>query len=379
MTKSKKDEIIVSFPRMGNACIPMKAMFEGMGAKVLLPPKNNKETLSIGVRNSVETICLPYKLNLGNYIQALENGANVLVMMSAPGTCRLGTYAPMAEAKLKELGYEFKMIMFDIYKGKLIEIGNKFASASDTSPSLITVIKAIRLGIKKFEALDTIERKLLYSRPREYNRGESEIIYNKGITKIDRAKNLEDLDLAINSTLKEFQELDIDRNKEVLKIYLTGEFYVLLDPFSNMEIEKELGYLGVEVERQVMLSHWTNSVLMPKFMQEEVSHRDRAFDISQDYIKRIIGGDCVESVGDTIYASKNNIDGVVHLGPFNCLPEIMSQNILPQVSKNEDIPVLSLILDELTGRAGFVTRLEAFVDLICRRKRSKRPIPITAG
>ena len=50
-------------------------------------------------------------------------------------------------------------------------------------------------------------------------------------------------------------------------------------------------------------------------------------------------------------------------------PEIMSQNIFPAMRENCDIPILPLIMDEQTGKAGYLTRLEAFVDLMRRRKR----------
>jgi predicted nucleotide-binding protein (sugar kinase/HSP70/actin superfamily) len=50
------------------------------------------------------------------------------------------------------------------------------------------------------------------------------------------------------------------------------------------------------------------------------------------------------------------------------MPEIVAQNILPKVSKQEDIPVLELVLDEQTGKAGNITRIEAFIDLVKRRK-----------
>ena len=36
-----------------------------------------------------------------------------------------------------------------------------------------------------------------------------------------------------------------------------------------------------------------------------------------------------------------------------------------------EIPILPLILDEQTGRAGYITRIEAFVDLMRRKKRRK--------
>ena len=51
--------------------------------------------------------------------------------------------------------------------------------------------------------------------------------------------------------------------------------------------------------------------------------------------------------------------------------EIVAQNILPKVSKKEDIPVLELVIDEQTGKLGNITRIEAFVDLIKRRKMRK--------
>lgn len=360
----------VSFPQMGNVFIPVSAMLRTMGADVVLPAENNTETLSLGARNSAETVCLPYKLNLGNYIQALESGANVLIMFQAPGTCRLGNYALMAEAKLKELGYDFEMVIFDMYKGKLMEVGKKFMHAMGGS-TLTKTIYGLRLGFNKFAALDEIEKKLFYYRPREKTQGNAERVYKFARKAIDAAATSAEVKKVVNQALERFSSIQIDPNKEILKVYLTGEFFVLLDPFTNMDVEKELGLLGVEVERQIMLSDWTNNILIPKFLQKKLSHRERAVKVAGKYMTRAVGGDCLESIGDAIYASMENIDGVVHIGPFNCNPEVVSQCILPHVSKNEDIPVISLIMDEQTGKAGFITRLEAFVDLIRRRKMSK--------
>ncbi|MEI7474204.1 MAG: CoA protein activase [bacterium] len=370
MSKNTKEkERVVSFPRMGNAHIPVVAMFQTMGAKIQLSDPNNRETLSIGTRHSVETVCLPYKLNLGNYIQAIESGANTLIMFEAPGSCRLGNYAALADAKLKELGYDCEMVVFNLYKGKISEIIKKFSYATGCK-SFIKAIKGFRLGHSKFDAMDTVERALFHYRPREIKQGDSEKVYKRALKEIENANRVRTVKQATEKALKAFQQIPIDKDREIIKVYLTGEFFVLLDPFTNMEIEKELGYLGVEVERQVMLSDWTNNILLPKWLHKKESHRQKAMRYSGTYMTRAIGGDCVESIGDTVHASRIGIDGVVHIGPFNCNPEVVSQNILPHVSKNESIPVISLSMDEQTGRAGLVTRLEAFVDLIRRRKRS---------
>ncbi len=366
----KTEENIIAFPQMGNLRIPVAAALKAMGANLLLPPDNNKKALSLGTRYSTETACLPYKLNLGNYIQALENGANVLLMFSAPGTCRLGNYAKMAEAKLKELGYDFEMIIFDMYKGKFIEIVKKFSEATGNK-SLSNALRGIKLGLAKFDALDTIERKLFYTRPREIDSGKAEKTYLLGRDAIDEAETTQEVrDIVIN-TMNKYASIEINNSKEILKVYFTGEFFVLLDPFTNMEIEKELGLLGVEVDRQIMLSDWTNQTLIPKWLKKVETHRERAVRTAKKYLTRSVGGECIESIGDTVYAAQNNIDGVIHAGPFNCIPEIVSQCILPNISQKENIPVISLLMDEHTGKAGMITRIEAFVDLIRRQKHEK--------
>lgn len=367
---NKPRDIRVTFPQMGNLSIPVAAMLRTMGANIVLPPQNNKETLTLGTRHSVETVCLPYKLILGNFMQALESGANTILMFQAPGTCRLGNYAGNIEAKLKELGYDFDMVIFDLYKGKLKEISSKFSVVCPNS-NILKTIKGLRLGFAKFDALDVIEKGLFYLRPRELEKGTAEKIYIKGRREIHKATTIKATKEAVKICLKQMNAIPFDKDKEVLQVHITGEFYVLLDPFTNMEIERELGNLGCEIERQVMLSDWTNNALLPKFMCRKMSHRDRSvyYAGENNYMLRAIGGDCIESIGDAVFASRQNVDGVVHLGPFNCTPEIVSQSILPHVSQNEDIPVLSLIMDEHTGKAGTLTRLEAFVDLISRKKR----------
>ena len=53
------------------------------------------------------------------------------------------------------------------------------------------------------------------------------------------------------------------------------------------------------------------------------------------------------------------------------MPEIVAESILPAVERDFDIPVLTLIIDEMTGEAGYFTRVEAFIDLLYRRREQK--------
>ena len=75
-------------------------------------------------------------------------------------------------------------------------------------------------------------------------------------------------------------------------------------------------------------------------------------------------------IRDSLYA-KHGFDGVVQLAPFACIPEIVAKGILPTISQEYGIPVLTIFIDEQTGKAGVQTRLEAFVDLLQRRRENK--------
>jgi len=358
----------ISFPHMGNLHIVLSSAIKVLGGEVVVPPYNSKTTLSLGTRNSPEAVCLPYKLILGNYIQAIEAGATGILMLDSPGICRLGQYSDSSRNALVDLGYDVEFINFDLYQGKLKEIYTKFKKATNNGNPL-DLVRSIKIALLKIDVLDQLDHSLAYYRAREIHIGSADAKYKKGIRAIDDALTTKECKCAFKYAMEQLSSVPIDTNKEILHVDLTGEIYVVLDPFSNLEIEKELGKLGVHVHRKLNLSDWTKSSLMPSALRFNETHGEKAERYAKHYLRRDIGGDAIESIGDAALAEFNKSDGVIHLLPFTCMPEIVSQNILPNVRLNNDIPVLSLVLDEQMGKAGFNTRLEAFVDLIRRRKR----------
>ena len=364
-----KDRII-AWPRMGRIDIPLKALLVSLGANVVIPPYNSNEALELGVRNSIEGICLPYKLNLANYIMALDRGANTLMMFQAPGSCRLGNYTKMAQKTLKSMGYNFDMVIFDMYQSKMKQTLQAFWHVTHCINPW-KYYKGFSLGFNKFFAMDTAERLLFHIRPRELNKGDAEKCYEKWLKIIDETNSVWKAKQLKKKIIKDFEKIPEDNVKQVPVIYLTGEFFVLLDPYTNQNIEKELGDMGIEVQRQIMFGDWLEHVLKPSLFYHKESHRERSVKYSNKYMKRAIGGECIETIGDAVYGAKHKVDGIIHISPFSCMPEIVAQNILPKVSREEDIPVMSLVLDEQTGKAGYITRIEAFADLVKRKKRTE--------
>lgn len=64
------------------------------------------------------------------------------------------------------------------------------------------------------------------------------------------------------------------------------------------------------------------------------------------------------------------VDGVLYVASFGCGTDSITGELVERALRRVGIPILTVNLDEHTGEAGVVTRLEAFVDLI--RWRSTR-------
>ncbi len=359
----------ITFPHMGRLYIALSTAIKILGGDVVIPPYNNKRTLELGSLNSPEAICFPYKLVLGNYMQAIENGADAVLMIDSPGICRLGQYSSSLRTTITDLGYNVKFINFDLYKGKLKELYVKFREATGNR-NPITLVRAINMALLKINILDDVDKILSYYRARELKEGDADKRYLKGLREIEAALGHKEALNAKKNTIEYIKSTPIDPDKEIVTVDLVGEIFVVLDQFSNLDIEKELGRLGVHVNRQINLSDWVKASIIPSFLRFGDTHEEKARKSARTFLKRDVGGDAIESIGDVALAGKqHSADGVIHLLPFTCMPEIVAQNILPNVRYQQDIPVLSLVLDEHMGRAGYITRLEAFVDLLKRRKR----------
>ncbi len=77
-----------------------------------------------------------------------------------------------------------------------------------------------------------------------------------------------------------------------------------------------------------------------------------------------------EVVGAGEYYLKSGADGVIGIMAFGCGPDsLMMDMVQRQAARLKVTPFMSLTLDEHTAEAGVVTRLEAFLDMIYRRKR----------
>jgi len=365
MTNNRKKK--VAFPHMGLIYLAWSAALRKVGVEPFVPPYTSKKTLSLGTKHSPEAICLPYKLILGNFVEALDGGADYVAMITSPGICRLGEYGKCIQNALHDMGYDARYIELQLYDG--INGMYRFLKELTGKNSPLMFIKAIVLAIRKVFLIDDLQAKLNYLRARELKVGDSEKAFNKALKIVDAEDSILRLGKAKKLAFAEMDKVKIDKDREILNVDVTGEIFLVCDPFSNQNIERELGKMGVQVRISLTVSSFLKDAIIPKLFRKGETHLQRANRLAKPYLMRDIGGDALECVSDVAYANERGIDGIIHISPFTCMPEIMSQNIFPSMRENCEIPILPLIMDEQTGKAGYLTRLEAFVDLMRRRKR----------
>ena len=65
-------------------------------------PEATRQTTEVGVQNSSDYVCTPYKHILGDFVEALDLGADLVIQFGGP--CRLGYYGELQETTMREMG-----------------------------------------------------------------------------------------------------------------------------------------------------------------------------------------------------------------------------------------------------------------------------------
>lgn len=352
----------VAFPHMGQMNIAVKSFLWELGVEPIEPPQITKRTMDLGVQHAPEFACLPLKVNLGNHLEALEQGADVILMAGGVGPCRFGYYAEVQREILRDLGHDVEMLTIE---PNARHIYHSFNSLHGKRIPLTRLYRILRYVMEKILAVDELEQVCQWVRPRTSRHSELNSRFRQLLHRMEEATTIESV-REVKEWGKEWlreiaEKVDED---ELIHMGVVGEIYVVLEPFVNLQIEERLGKLGVQVHRELFLGHWIRDHILRQV------DRTAYLEAAGPYLNQMIGGHGQETIGQTVLYARQGLAGVVQVAPFTCMPEIVAESILPTVSRQEGVPILSLFFDEHSGEAGLQTRLEAFVDLVRRKRRS---------
>ena len=366
----------VTFPHMGNQYVATKVLLEELDVDVIVPPECNQDTLNIGTRHSPEFICVPLKVNIGNYIQGIKMGADTIIITGSCGPCRFGYYSILQKEILKEMGQEVEIILLDPPQGDYKTFFNRiFKMAQTKNP--YKMLRTLSMAVRILYKVDELQETTYYKRPREKKIGLVDKYYDDFHRKVVKVKGYRQTLNLIQETIDRIKAIEEDPNREVIKVGIVGEIYTIIEPFANLNLEKKLGRMGVEIHKSLKVSHWLTEHLFLSPLNLTMEGRIRK--LAKPYMKTMIGGHARETIGYAIDYAEKGYDGIIQIYPFTCMPEIVAQSILPKVEKQYNIPQLCLIVDEMTGEAGYNTRLEAFTDLLRIRKEMKENEKLLSG
>lgn len=354
----------VGIPNLGLVAPAFRRSAETLNLLMVAPPVSS-HTLSLGTRHSPEFACLPFKVILGTFIEALEMGAESLFMVTSSNACRMGYYTRVHEEILRDLGYRFQFLNHPSSKKGIADVLKTIKGLTDDAPWL-KIIDAYRLGTSKLKALDDLERRMERLRPIVVDKGGAERLFHDTIRAIDAAPDMRAFRSTVRDHFRRLDRMPRDGSVRPLKVGLVGEIFVIMEPFVNLNVESELGRLGVEVvrNRSTFFSEYTRPLAYLNVLNKD---KKRLARYACPYMNRDVGGHGLESLAEKAHLASAGYDGLVHVIPFTCMPETIAQNIMPRV--DVDLPVLTIVCDEQTTRTGMLTRLEAFVDLLEYRRR----------
>jgi len=156
------------------------------------------------------------------------------------------------------------------------------------------------------------------------------------------------LDGAITGSVQEPQPAPIPD----VHLAILGYPYLIYDSFVNVGLFEKLAQMGIKA--------WTVEMVPPRRL--EAQGRNLPKNLFWNFSNRTIRA-------TFYYLQEQKTDGIVHVTAFGCGPDAMVDKLMELEAKNRGrVPFLTLSLDEHTGEAGVLTRIEAFVDMLRLRR-----------
>ncbi|OWZ84361.1 acyl-CoA dehydratase activase-related protein [Natranaerobius trueperi] len=310
-----------------------KAFFQNLGHKVVVSKSTDPLILEKGINFSIGDVCLPVKVYLGHVI-SLVNKENIDAIFSP-------RYVSTEKKKYtcpKLLGIS-DIISTGIKTQKQILTCNV-----DTSKNNFTYFKELiklgqQIGNNPISTINSYREAL--SMQHEY---ETQLL--EGYTPAQILKET-------NTSFNDYE----------LTISVLGHPYNVNDEYINFKIQHLLQKNNVKILTSEMVSKATKQQYLNKITEKN------PFWCSGEKL-----------LGTAIkHSYKKDVDGVIMLTSFGCGPDSLIFELTERVLRNKKVPVLTLTIDEHQGKAGFITRIEAFIDMLKRRKKSVENYVSTHG
>lgn len=334
MTKDKQD-LIIGIPRgmsfYGNYPF-WHGFFTALGFKIVLSDPTTKQTMSEGSSLVVTETCLPIKIYLGHILNLInKKGVKNIFVPS------LQSIAPKIYNCSKIRG--LPDLVRNVVKGDF----NIIEATLDKSTKKQGLYEFLAEAVAPFGITDMEKIKIASKQGWR--------VYNNFLVMMRAGLSYKK---ALSNALQGKVLIESEESNYPINIALVSHGYNIYDERACMKIFNKLDAMEVKV--------LTSLHLTKEQMEEGVASLGQKLYWANEYEMTGTAGH---------YLKDNNVDGIITLNAFGCGPDSLMIERIMRKAKEAGKPMLSLTIDEHTGEAGFITRLEAFIDMLYRRKRSQ--------
>ncbi len=333
MSETIKD-LVIGIPRgISYYCnFPfLYGFFSSLGFEIVLSDPTTKRTMSDGSSLVVTETCLPIKIYLGHILNLIEKGVKNIFVPSiqsiAPKIYNCSKIRGLPDLVRNVIKADFRMIEATLDKSAKNQGLYEFL-AEAVKPFGITdlskIKQASKMGWKVYNNFLVMMR--------------AGVSYKK----------------ALDNAIKGKIILESHKEAKPINVALVAHGYNIYDDRACMNIFSKLEAMDVNVYTSLQLTSEQKEEGIVAFGQHKYwANEDEMIGTAGHYLK------------------DNSVDGIITLNAFGCGPDSLMIERIVRKAKECGKPMLSLTIDEHTGEAGFITRLEAFVDMLYRKKRSK--------
>lgn len=332
--QQKKKKIKVGIPRALHfyRYYPFwKKLLEELDAQLVLSPPTNKKIVEEGVTHGFGELCIPVKIYYGHVLKLVRENpdldyifvpryvAEVKEAYFCPKFLSLPDIIKILPGVPKLLNFEVNVKEFPIATS-VIELGKELGRTQNQSLDAYREAqkyfdeyhKFLRDGASVNHALRLVERNRPFTLPKKKQKGD-------------------------------------------LKFLLLGHGYNIFDTFINLDFQKKLQDQGAEVFtiENMPESVFKKPVIVNKRLRNYWRHEE----------------EIMQSIRYFLTKGRGEIDGVVFLISFACGPDSLISELIMRDMKVVGLPFLEIIMDEHSGEAGLLTRVESFVEMVRRKKK----------
>ncbi|TFG08886.1 MAG: hypothetical protein EU539_01070 [Promethearchaeota archaeon] len=307
-----------------------KKLLEELDVEIVLSTRTNKKIVEEGVTQGFGELCLPVKVYYGHALQLIRERPELDFL-----------FVPRYVSELKESYFCPKWLSLpDVIKilPNCPKLLNFEVNVKEFPISVAAIELGKQLGKSRAKALNA------YKKAQDYY--DEYLEFLRQGAPVNHALRLVLRDLPFKLPKK--------KQPEILKFLLLGHAYNLFDGYVNLDFIKKLNDQGVKV---ITIENMPESVFKEPVI---VNQKLRNYWTHEEEI--------MQAIRYFLTKGRKEIDGVIFLISFACGPDSLISELIMHDLKAVNLPYIAIIIDEHSGDAGLLTRIQSFTDMIKRKK-----------